>query len=76
MLLNDDNESVSIWRTVADHEHDEKKLERKGINTTTKKQIELLYRSNVTTAKRIQHCLREKANRLKPKKLDTDPDVI
>lgn len=39
--------SVSVWRTVNEHEHDESDEKDIGINAITKNQIDIVYQSGV-----------------------------
>ncbi|RNA31372.1 hypothetical protein BpHYR1_017743 [Brachionus plicatilis] len=44
-------------------------------NDVTKKTIEMLYKSSVTTATRIKYALRERLEPIKPKKFEMDAEI-
>ncbi|CAF1075516.1 unnamed protein product [Brachionus calyciflorus] len=74
ILYHEESTNVSIWSRNIEHDHPSEK-KKFGINNVTKKTIEMLYKSSVTTATRIKYALRERLEPFKPKKFENDPET-
>lgn len=75
LQINECDNEASIWRTSGVHVHTVEPKQAFEINPKTKAEIDVLYKSGVTTAKRLVNALRDRADKFMPKRFTTDPDV-
>jgi hypothetical protein len=76
ILMHQNNESCSIWRTNMGHEHSEKVQTDRGLNLTTRQQIDQIYSQNTKTPLLIYLALRQRMEPILPKRFDNDEEVI